>query len=274
MDAALAAYARGCMLGRRPRARLGALTLSVCLCLAAGTLPALSTVPGSRPAASSTIAEVDPAVVAFVPVQRFWTPRRDISMAELRAAIEGRHADLRRVLIAADDPSSLWGALGVTPARTTQAAFPLPGRGGRAGLEARARAGARGRCPTVGPGAPGGRPQPLRAGASPRPRQLAPPGSPRSGVHPSPVRSRPHVDPRGRRRCHARSGGLPPGGPAGEGGRLPLERRLRRDRLADLLHGRRRRCHHDAPPRPARRGARAPVTGGPLGRKSRGPGAR
>ena len=44
------------------------------------------------------------AMAAFVPVLRFWTPRREITLEQVRAAIEGRSDDYRRVLVAADDP--------------------------------------------------------------------------------------------------------------------------------------------------------------------------
>ena len=156
--------------------------------------------PAPRPATSSTIAGVDPAVVAFVPVERFWTPRRDISMAELRAAIEGRH---RRPATRAR--GSRRPLVSVAGARRHAGADDADGVlarvvTGRRGLEARARA----RCPpaavpTHGPGAPGRRPQPLRARACSRPRQLAPAAQlPGAAANPRPVRSRPHVDPRGR----------------------------------------------------------------------------
>lgn len=53
--------------------------------------------------------------VAFVPVLRFWTAERDITLDEVRAAIEGRSEVYARVVIAADDTTALWDALGLTP---------------------------------------------------------------------------------------------------------------------------------------------------------------
>ncbi len=58
--------------------------------------------------------------VAYVPVLRFWTPQRDITLDEVRAAIEGRGEDFDRVAVASDDASGLWEALGVEPGDAVQ----------------------------------------------------------------------------------------------------------------------------------------------------------
>ncbi len=92
---------------------------------------AVPPVPGSaaplgiaaEPSAAPAFDPSDGARV-FVPVLRFWTTRRDISSGELRAAIEGRSKDLRRVLVGTDDPAGLWARLGVTPAANTTVASP------------------------------------------------------------------------------------------------------------------------------------------------------
>lgn len=60
--------------------------------------------------------------VAFVPVLRFWTGRRDVSLDEVRAAVEGRHPVFKRVVVASEDPGSLWEALEVIPGATTEPA--------------------------------------------------------------------------------------------------------------------------------------------------------
>jgi len=77
------------------------------------------------PSASATEAAQPPVhdgQVAYVPVLRFWTGQRDIPLEDVRAAIEGRHPVLKRVLVAADDPSALWAVLDVTPATSTESA--------------------------------------------------------------------------------------------------------------------------------------------------------
>ena len=73
-------------------------------------------------AAEPSVAIEEPAAAteaAFVPVRRFWSARRDISLEEIRVAIEGRSPDVSRVVVATADPSALWAALDVTPAATT-----------------------------------------------------------------------------------------------------------------------------------------------------------
>ena len=82
--------------------------------------PSPSPSPGAEPGAPQD-AVSSPGRVAFVPVRRFWSAERDISLDDVRAAIEGRHDDVKRVLVASDDPAALWFALGVTPAGTTRA---------------------------------------------------------------------------------------------------------------------------------------------------------
>ena len=66
-------------------------------------------VRGARPGHSPD----DPAV------RRFWTAQRDIALEEVRAAVEGRSEEIRRVVLASDDASSLWAALEVEPAEST-----------------------------------------------------------------------------------------------------------------------------------------------------------
>jgi poly-gamma-glutamate capsule biosynthesis protein CapA/YwtB (metallophosphatase superfamily) len=87
---------------------------------AADSSPAVS--PPPSPAATAEAPNLQPALAAYVPVLRFWSPERDISMPDLRAAIEGRNPDFHKVLLAADDPAALWVALDVTPAETTRTA--------------------------------------------------------------------------------------------------------------------------------------------------------
>lgn len=67
--------------------------------------------PSPLSGAAAEIAEV----VAFVPVLRFWTPTRDITLDEVLAAVKGRSKAFKRVVVAADDASGLWASLGVTP---------------------------------------------------------------------------------------------------------------------------------------------------------------
>jgi len=85
---------------------------------------------GSAPPPSAAAPERSPSLaphtdaargVPFVPVRRFWSTQRDISLEEVRAAIEGRSDDFRRVVVASEDPSGLWAVLGVEPAGTTTA---------------------------------------------------------------------------------------------------------------------------------------------------------
>ena len=75
--------------------------------------------PSSQPV-PEVVASVEPGEpVPFVPVRRFWSAQRDIGLEEVRAAVEGRSADIKRVVIASDDPSELWAALEVEPAEST-----------------------------------------------------------------------------------------------------------------------------------------------------------
>ncbi len=71
--------------------------------------PAVARTSGSEP------------LVPFVPVRRFWSPQRDISIEGVMAAVEGRSEDFKRVVVATDDADRLWAALGVAPAGTTTA---------------------------------------------------------------------------------------------------------------------------------------------------------
>ena len=71
----------------------------------------------ARPAAGTSADQI-----AFVPVLRFWSQQRSISLGAIRAAVEGRHPYYRRVLVAATHPSALWNAMGVSPASSTRTA--------------------------------------------------------------------------------------------------------------------------------------------------------
>ncbi len=75
--------------------------------------------PSIEPSPSVAVGLVPPDPVPFVPVRRFWTAQRDIGREELRAAVEGRSERIGRVVVASDDPSSLWAALEVEPAAST-----------------------------------------------------------------------------------------------------------------------------------------------------------
>jgi poly-gamma-glutamate capsule biosynthesis protein CapA/YwtB (metallophosphatase superfamily) len=101
--------------------------------LAAAILATSVTIAAVLPAAAApTTPDVNvpmpPSVVgsaegrAFVPVQRFWSARRDISFEEVRAAVGGESNTFSRVLVAVEDPAGLWATLGVAPADSTTTA--------------------------------------------------------------------------------------------------------------------------------------------------------
>jgi poly-gamma-glutamate synthesis protein (capsule biosynthesis protein) len=103
--------------------------LLLTLLLTTGSVAALAAAPGpsllpDRATASAlpspALSEVGPDI-PYVPVLRFWTQERGLTLAEIRAAIEGRHPRFRRVLVAGSEPAGLWDALGVSPATTTRA---------------------------------------------------------------------------------------------------------------------------------------------------------
>jgi poly-gamma-glutamate capsule biosynthesis protein CapA/YwtB (metallophosphatase superfamily) len=103
--------------------RYAASLASLCL-LALSAMPAVAQEDTPSIEASSSSAPVAPAVgtaepVPFVPVRRFWSARRDIALEEVRAAVEGRSDEIRRVVVASGDPSGLWVALEVEPAAST-----------------------------------------------------------------------------------------------------------------------------------------------------------
>lgn len=98
---------------------LAALLLGVAL-LTTSAAPAVSADPSPGPETPEPVS--GEAMVALVPVLRFWTPRRDISSDEVRAAIEGGSEDFRRVLVMVEEPAGLWESLGVEPADTTRSA--------------------------------------------------------------------------------------------------------------------------------------------------------
>ena len=58
--------------------------------------------------------------VPFVPVRRFWSSQRDITLEEVVAAIEGRSDELKRVVVATADADTLWSSMGVQPASETE----------------------------------------------------------------------------------------------------------------------------------------------------------
>lgn len=72
------------------------------------------------PTSSATPDQITP----FVPVSSFWASRRDISLDEVEAAIEGRHTRYRQVVIATDRPELLWDALGVEPSGSVAIGSP------------------------------------------------------------------------------------------------------------------------------------------------------
>jgi poly-gamma-glutamate synthesis protein (capsule biosynthesis protein) len=83
---------------------------------ASPSLPPVVAVASAQP--SLALSQASPEVV-YVAVRPFWSPQRDITLDELRAAVEGRHRRFTRVLVADPDPARLWEALGVSPAGTT-----------------------------------------------------------------------------------------------------------------------------------------------------------
>lgn len=62
--------------------------------------------------------------MALVPVVDFWSSRRRISLSDLRAALEGRHARYERVVVGIDDLAGLAEVLGVSLAPTTTSNRP------------------------------------------------------------------------------------------------------------------------------------------------------
>ena len=98
--------------------------LPLALTLVAGLL--LTVLPAAtgaqEPAPSSPASPAPTATLdAFVPVLRFWTSERDVALHEVRAAIEGSGEAYRRVIVASEDPTLLWEALGVAPSSALQA---------------------------------------------------------------------------------------------------------------------------------------------------------
>ena len=195
------------------------------------------------------------AEVAWVPVLRFWTPRRDISIARDPRRGRGPAPDLparpRRGLRPGAALGAAWRSSrarrrdGVT-FRELERAVEDVAAGPRAAAGRRGRAGSRaltvdGRS-LFGARAPHG------------PGRLAPAG-PDARLGPverrSRVRSAAGLDAHGGRRRHARPGGPSAGRAAGQGPRLSLGGRLRGHHVPDLLHRGRRQRHHDAEARPA-----------------------
>lgn len=127
----MTAYARAVNLVRTLSWVLLGLLVAVPLAVALGQGPEAtlgaeadsSDAPASEAEAvpSPTAVPSPSSAVPFVPVRRFWSTQRDISLEVVRAAIEGRSDDYRRVVIASDAPSALWAALDVVPAATTRA---------------------------------------------------------------------------------------------------------------------------------------------------------
>jgi poly-gamma-glutamate synthesis protein (capsule biosynthesis protein) len=79
------------------------------------TLAVASSAPPEAP-------EAPVAAVAYVPVLRFWSERREVTLEEVRAAVEGRHPRFRSVLVAGPDPAPLWAVLDVAAAQSTRPA--------------------------------------------------------------------------------------------------------------------------------------------------------
>jgi hypothetical protein len=105
-----------------------ALTLSL-----AGMAPLVRAAePSAGPSEGATLAvassappeapEAPVAAVAYVPVLRFWSERREVTLEEVRAAVEGRHPRFRSVLVAGPDPAPLWAVLDVAAAQSTRPA--------------------------------------------------------------------------------------------------------------------------------------------------------
>ncbi len=96
-----------------------AITLAAALSVCSASLAGAAS---PSPEARTADPPASPAGQVFVPVQRFWSPRRDISLEEIRAALEGTSNEFSRVLVASDDPAALWSALAVVPAASTSTA--------------------------------------------------------------------------------------------------------------------------------------------------------
>lgn len=99
--------------------------LSLLLLVAGGPVLAVGepAAAGEGPAASMKPATAAGSV-AYVPVLRFWTPSRDISREDVRAAVEGRSERFDRVVVAAAEPSMLWQALDVVPGASVRSGSP------------------------------------------------------------------------------------------------------------------------------------------------------
>ena len=106
---------------RYPRAAFASLlTLLIAAIVSAPTVAQEQSAPPS----ASVVAHEPADGVAFVPVLRFWTPQRDITLEDVRAAVEGRSKDFGRVVVGTEDPSGLWAALEVTPADSVTTGSP------------------------------------------------------------------------------------------------------------------------------------------------------
>ena len=110
-----------------PAGTNGATALAVAILVTLGLLAALpaAAVVGATPSVEVALpvaVEASAEGQVFVPVQRFWSARRDISLKEVRAAVAGESTAFSRVLVAAEDPAGLWATLGVAPADSTTTA--------------------------------------------------------------------------------------------------------------------------------------------------------
>ncbi len=76
------------------------------MALALATVLIGASLPGTASASAAgdvPTAPSSPALTtAFVPVQRFWSTRRDISRDEVRAAVAGESATFSRVVVASE----------------------------------------------------------------------------------------------------------------------------------------------------------------------------
>ncbi len=110
-----------------PAVTNGATALAVAILVTLALLAALpaAAVVGATPGVEVALpvaVEASADGQVFVPVQRFWSARRDISLKEVRAAVAGESTAFSRVLVAAEDPAGLWATLGVAPADSTTTA--------------------------------------------------------------------------------------------------------------------------------------------------------